>query len=69
MRQLTSRQKTKTTTNKKNKLVDMSKKNHIKQLLDEDIKKNILKSEEDYNNGKIRKAEDVFKEWETKFGI
>ena len=69
MRQLTNRQKTKTTTNKKNKLADMSKKKYIKQLLDEDIKKNILKSEEDYNNGKVRKAEDVFKEWETKFGI
>lgn len=69
MRQLTNRQKTKTTTNKKNKLVDMSKKKYIKQLLDEDIKKNILKSEEDYNNGKVKKAEDVFKEWETKFGI
>lgn len=27
----------------------------------------LKKAEEDYNNGKIRKAEDVFKEWNTKF--
>lgn len=40
-----------------------------KNLLGEDIEKNLLKSEEDYNNGNVRKAEDVFREWKTKYGI
>ena len=29
----------------------------------------ILKSENDYNNGRIRNVEDVFKEWKIKYGI
>ena len=37
--------------------------------IDEEIEKNILKSEEDYNNGRVRDAEDVFKEWKDKYGI
>ena len=35
----------------------------------EEIKKKILKSEDDYNNGKVRKIEDVFNEWKLKYGI
>ena len=38
-------------------------------ILDEEIERKILQSEEDYNNGRIRNAEDVFKEWEIKYGI
>lgn len=37
--------------------------------LNEKIERSILKSEEDYKNGRIRKAEDVFKEWKIKYGI
>ena len=33
----------------------------------DEIERKILKSEEDYNNGKVRKAEDVFKEWQLKY--
>ena len=55
--------------NKKNNVVVMSMEEYKKKMLDEKIERKILKSEEDYNNGKVRKAEDVFKEWELKYGI
>ena len=42
----------------------MSMEEYKKKMLDEEIERKILKSEEDYNNGRVRKAEDVFKEWE-----
>ena len=45
----------------------MSMEEYNKKLLDEEIERKILKSEEDYNNGRVRKAEDVFKEWELKY--
>ena len=35
----------------------------------EEIERKILESEEDYNNGRVRKAKDVFKEWKLKYGI
>ena len=38
-------------------------------ILEEEIERKILQSEEDYNNGRIRTAEDVFKEWKIKYGI
>lgn len=55
--------------NSKNNVVVMSMEEYKKKLLDEEIERKILKSEEDYKNGKVRKAEDVFKEWEQKYGI
>ena len=45
----------------------MSTEEYNKKLLNEEIERKILKSEEDYNNGRVRKAEDVFKEWELKY--
>ena len=47
----------------------MSMEEYKKKMLDEEIERKILKSEEDYNNGRVRKAEDVFKEWKLKYGI
>ncbi len=38
-------------------------------ILKDEIKRKLLESEEDYKNGRYRKAEDVFKEWEEKYGI
>ena len=35
----------------------------------EEIDRKILQSEEDYKNGRVRKAEDVFKEWKLKYEI
>ena len=40
-----------------------------KRLMDEKIDRSILKSEDDYNNGRVRNAEDVFAEWKEKYGI
>ena len=55
--------------NNKNNVVVMSMEEYKKKMLDEEIERKILKSEEDYNNGRVRKAEDVFKEWKLKYGI
>ena len=61
------------TKNDENDLVFMSMEEYKKQLnekrIDEEIEKKILESEEDYNNGKVRDAEDVFKEWKEKYKI
>ncbi len=55
--------------NNKNNVVVMSMEEYKKKMLDEEIERKILQSEEDYNNGRVRKAEDVFKEWKLKYGI
>ncbi len=55
--------------NKKNNVVVMSMEEYKKKTLDEEIERKILQSEEDYNNGRVRKAEDIFKEWKLKYGI
>ena len=38
----------------------------MERLLDEEIERKLFQSEEDYKNGRVRRAEDVFKEWEEK---
>ena len=59
--------------NNNNNVVVMSMEEYKKQLnekkIDEEIEQKILESEEDYNNGRVRDAEDVFMEWENKYGI
>ena len=35
----------------------------------ENIEEKLIQSEEDYKNGKTRRAEDVFREWKLKYGI
>ena len=55
--------------NNKNNVVVMSMEEYKEKILDKEIERKILKSEEDYNNGRIRKAKDVFKEWKLKYGI
>ena len=55
--------------NNKNNVEVMSMEEYKKKMLNEEIERKILKSEEDYNNGRVRKAEDVFKEWKLKYGI
>ncbi len=47
----------------------MSMEEYKRKLLEDEIEKKLLKSEEDYKNGKVKNAEDVFKEWEKKYGI
>lgn len=55
--------------NNKNNVIVMSMEEYKEKMSEEEIERKILKSEEDYNNGRIRKAEDVFKEWKLKYGI
>ena len=55
--------------NNKNNVVVMSMEEYKKKMLDKEIERKILKSEEDYNNGKVRNSEDVFKEWKLRYGI
>ena len=55
--------------NNKNNVIVMSMEEYKKKMLDEIIERKILKSEEDYNAGKVREAEDVFEEWKLKYGI
>ena len=52
--------------NKKNDEVVMSMEEYKKKSLDKEKERKILESEEDYTNGRTKKAEEVFKEWEEK---
>ena len=55
--------------NNKNNVVVMSMEEYKMKILNEEIERKILQSEEDYNNGKITKAEDVLEEWKLNYGI
>ena len=57
------------TKNDENDLVFMSMEEYKKQLLEKDIEEHLLKAEDDINNGRVRDAEDVFKEWKEKYKI
>ena len=35
----------------------------------EDIEKNLLEAEDDIENGRVYDAEEVFKEWDEKYGV
>ena len=55
--------------NGKNNVIVMSMEEYKKKLVKDKIEKNLLKAEEDIENGRVRNAEDVFKEWNTRYGI
>ena len=55
--------------NERNNVFVMSIEEYRKKLLDEEIDRKIMESEEDYNNGRVKDAEEVFKEWEEQYGI
>ena len=55
--------------NGKNNIIVMSMEEYKKKLMKDKIKKNLLKAEEDIENGRVRDAEDVFEEWNKKYGI
>lgn len=57
------------TKNNENDLVFMSMEEYKKQLLEKDIEEHLLKAEDDIRNGRVRDAEDVFKEWKEKYKI
>ncbi len=52
-----------------NNVFVMSIEEYRKKILDEEIDRKIMESEEDYNNGRVKDAEEVFKEWEEQYGI
>ncbi len=63
----TSVNKNKTMNN--DNVVIMKMEEYKNKMLDEETERKILKSEEDYNNGRVKKAEDVFKKWKERYGI
>ena len=57
------------TKNNKNNVILMSMKEYKKSLIKDKIKNNLIKAEEDIKLGRVRDAEEVFKEWNAKYGI
>ena len=57
------------TKNDKNNVILMSMEEYKKSLIKDKIKNNLIKAEEDIKLGRVRDAEEVFKEWNAKYGI
>ena len=57
------------TKNNKNNVILMSMEEYKKSLIKDKIKNNVIKAEEDIKLGRVRDAEEVFKEWNAKYGI
>ena len=53
----------------KNNVILMSMEEYKKSLIKDKIKNNLIKAEEDIKLGRVRDAEEVFKEWNAKYGI
>lgn len=78
MIQVTNIQDLKTAVNKNGEMVITMNNNNIvimkmeeykEKLLKEDIEEHLLKAEDDIENGRVRDAREVFKEWKEKYGI
>ena len=54
------------TKNNKNNVILMSMEEYKKSLIKDKIKNNLIKAEEDIKLGRVRDAEEVFKEWNAK---
>lgn len=57
------------TKNDKNNVILMSMEEYKKSLIKDKIKNNLIKAEKDIKLGRVRDAEEVFKEWNAKYGI
>ena len=55
--------------NKNDKVIVMSMDEYKRKILEKEIGDKLLESEEDYKNGRVKKADDVFKGWSAKYGI
>ena len=55
------------TKNNKNNVILMSMEEYKKSLIKDKIKNNLIKAEEDIKLGRVRDAEEVFKEWNAKY--
>ena len=78
MQQITNIQDLKTAVNqngemvitmKNDKIIMMKMEEYRKKIMKEDIEKHLLKAEDDIENGRVREAREVFKEWKEKYGI
>ena len=49
--------------NSRNNIIVMSMEEYKKKLLKDKMERNLLKAEEDIEKGRVKDAEDVFKEW------
>ena len=41
----------------------------MKKVMKREIEEHLLKSEKDIENGRVREAREVFKEWKKEYGI
>ena len=57
------------TKNNKNNVILMRMEEYKKRIIKDKIKNNLIKAEEDIKLGRVRDAEEVFKEWNAKYGI
>ena len=55
--------------NSKNHVIIMSMEEYKQKLMKNKIEKNLIKAEEDIEKGRVRDAEDIFKDWHAKYGI
>ena len=52
-----------------NTVVLMNMEEYKKKILKKDIEEHLLKAEDDIENGRVRDAREVFKEWKTVYRI
>ena len=57
------------TKNNKNNVILMSMEEYKKSLIKDKIKNNLIKAEDDIKLGRVRDADEGFKEWNAKYGI
>ena len=58
-----------TVSNNRNNIIVMNKEEYRKNIFDRETVKSLLKSEEDIEKGRTRKATDVIKEFKEKYGF
>ena len=52
-----------------NDIVIMKMEEYKEKLLKKDIEEHLLKAEDDIENGRVKEAREVFKEWKEQYGI
>ena len=55
--------------NNRNNVIIMSIEEYMKKVMKREIEEHLLKSEKDIENGRVREAREVFKEWKKEYGI
>jgi translation elongation factor P/translation initiation factor 5A len=52
-----------------NNIIIMNMEEYNKKLLEKDIRKHLLKAEDDIRNGRVKEARNIFNTWKEKYGI